>query len=96
MEYRPRVGAIEQERYEEDLESAKEDGLDIGDYKWIDDNLYHCPMVDWVKTGQVNPILKNQLKCGSCWAHSTVAAVENLYARYMDVAEAKDIPSLSE
>jgi len=51
MTHRPRVGAIQQERYEEDLESAKEDGLDIGDYKWIDDNLYHCPMVDWVKTG---------------------------------------------
>lgn len=57
-------------------------GLDVGDYGWIDEHLTHCPTINWVKMGMVNPKLKNQMKCGSCWAHSTVAAVESLYANY--------------
>ena len=39
--------------------------------------------------------LKNQKSCGSCWAHSTAASVENLYARH-NVVYGDEIPSLSE
>ena len=69
--------------------------MDIGDYNFIDD-LLHCPMVNWVAQGKVLKKVKNQSSCGSCWAHSTVAAVENLYARYHDIEDPDQIPSLSE
>ena len=68
--------------------------MDIGDYEWLDKK-HHCPVIDWRQADQMNPKLKNQKKCGSCWAHSTVAAVENLYARH-NVLYGDDIPSLSE
>ena len=82
-------------RYHEDAEEVREQGMDIGDYDYID-SLYHCPMVDWVRQGKVLKKLKDQKSCGSCWAHSTVAAVENLYARYHEIENPEDIPALSE
>lgn len=35
------------------------------------------PSIDWRKNGVVNPI-KNQGRCGSCWAFSTIVGVEGI------------------
>lgn len=45
-------------RYAEDAEEVREQGMDIGDYDYID-HLYHCPMVDWVRQGKVLKKLKD-------------------------------------
>jgi hypothetical protein len=41
------------------METAKEMGLDVGDYAWIDEHLTHCPTIDWLRMGMVNPKVKN-------------------------------------
>nr|QBH22533.1 papain-family protein [Oldenlandia affinis] len=48
------------------------------------------PSVDWRQKGAVNPV-KDQGQCGSCWAFSTVVAVEGINA-----IKTKKLVSLSE
>mmetsp|Transcript_34999 Transcript_34999/g.53728 ORF Transcript_34999/g.53728 Transcript_34999/m.53728 type:complete len:194 (+) Transcript_34999:123-704(+) len=86
---------VENVRLEPDMTYGEDSGMDIADYGYID-AMYHCPEMNWVEQGKVLNNVKDQGKCGSCWAHSTVAAVENLYARYFDLFEQSEIPSLSE
>lgn len=54
--------------------------FDYNDYKFIDTKLKACgKSIDWFKQGKVG-YPKQQSTCGSCWAHSTIASVETLYA----------------
>lgn len=82
-------------RFGDDPDEVAELGMDIGDYDYID-KLYRCPVVDWVKQGKVQKQVKNQHNCGSCWSFSTIATLENLYARYNDLDDQEDVPSFSE
>ena len=55
--YRPRVGSRRDEIYQrlasqrhiENADDVADSGMDIGDYDFIDQHLFHCPSVNWVE-----------------------------------------------
>ena len=53
-------------------------GYSTNDYEYLD-SLNKCRAIDHRTKDAVSPV-KNQLTCGSCWAHNTLATIENLHA----------------
>ena len=46
--------------------------------------------VDWRPTGHVSPV-KNQGTCGSCWAFSTVSALESAFSIHDKTSQTKSL-----
>ena len=72
------------------------DYFDYNDYEYIDDSLKSCGNeVNWLAQGKVGKV-KQQSTCGSCWAHSTIATVETMYAQQNSLNETDKLISFSE
>ena len=71
-----------------------EQNLDANNYEWLD-NQKSCITVNWFDRGKVGP-LKTQGECGSCYAHSAVAAIETLAAQQAHSMWPDDVPVYSE
>ena len=67
------------ERFIGDREEAAINGFDVNNYDWLDMQEL-CVSRDWFRAGQVG-YPKNQGLCGSCWAHTTTAALETFNAQ---------------
>jgi len=71
-------------------EDTKFDYMSYNDYEFID-KLSTCGSVDWHLKGRVSHI-KDQKNCGSCWAHTTAAALETLYAIENNIHDTDKVP----
>jgi hypothetical protein len=72
------------------------DYFEYNDYEYIDDSLKSCGNeVNWLAQGKVGKV-KQQSTCGSCWAHSTIATVETMYAQQHSLNETDKVISFSE
>jgi len=69
------------------------EGFNLNDYKWLDSTAM-CISKDWLQLGKVSPV-KDQLLCGSCWAQTTVAAIEVADAIKHRIMFADDVRSFS-
>lgn len=75
-------------------EDSLAEGFDINNYKWLDAQP-KCVLRDWLAEGKVG-YPKDQLSCGSCWAHTTTAAIETMDAIANHVFSRDEVLSLSE
>ena len=74
-EFKPRT-----ERFDGgEREMQRRQGFDTNDYDWLD-SAPRCITANWYEMGKVS-YPKQQGVCGSCYAHSTVAAIETLAAQ---------------
>lgn len=81
-------------RYEGNREDAAIEGFDLNNYNWLDSTPL-CLSIDWAQSGKVSAV-KDQLTCGSCWAHTVTAAVEVADAIKHRLMSSDDVKSLSE
>ena len=93
-----RLGASKKartERYEGgERESWAQKGWDANNYEWLDAQP-DCITADWLDARKVGKV-KKQGECGSCYAHSTVAAIETLAAQEKLTFFMSEVPSYSE
>lgn len=69
------------------------EGFDVNNYKWLDKQP-NCLYRDWLSEGKVG-YPRDQLTCGSCWAQTTVSAVETMRAIKKHVFDRDDVPEYS-
>ena len=73
----------------------RREGFDANDYEWLDNSTKKCITANWIEMGKVGPP-KQQGECGSCYAHSSVAAIETLAAQQGHTMWMDQVPSYSE
>lgn len=84
------------ERYDDgERDFQGRQGFDTNDYDWLDYSVKKCITVNWLEMGKVGSP-KQQGVCGSCYAHSTVAALETLAAKQSHTMWMDEVPSYSE
>ncbi len=73
---------------------ARDYNWDANNYDWLD-QAPKCITANWLDDGKVGKP-KRQGECGSCYAHSTIAAIESLAANEIDTMWMSEVPSYSE